>query len=238
MLVAGGAVFVFVAAFAAAGGTHRIRDGRLRHDVHALAAREGVAGTKVRIQDVSGDTREVNAATTGFGPSTVVLLWNTLLKAHLSRRAVEVVAAHELGHVARRHVLKGIGWSLLFTLPLTFVLAEATRRRGGLHRPDVVPLALLLGTALNLAVLPLTNVVSRRYEAEADWQALQTTRDPRAAEEAFRSFTRVDLAQPRSPGWAYVLLDDHPTPIQRIAMARAWPRWVKSRPAKEPRAGS
>jgi STE24 endopeptidase len=237
-LVAGGAVFVFVAAFAAAAGTHPIRDGRLRREVHRLAVREGVGGTKVRIQNVSGDTRELNAESTGFGPSTVVVLWNTLMKAHLSRRAVEVVAAHELGHVARRHVLKGLAWSLLFTLPLTLVLAEATRRRGGLHRPDVVPLALLLGTALNLAVLPLENVVSRRYEAEADWQALQATHDPRAAEEAFRSFTSVDLAQPRSPAWAYVLLDDHPTPIQRIAMARAWRRWsvAKNRRAMEPEA--
>jgi Zn-dependent protease with chaperone function len=168
------------------------------------------------------DTRVVNAETSGFGPSTVVVLWSTLLRSHLSRRAVRFVAAHELGHVARRHVLKGVGWSVLLTVPLTWLLAEATRRRGGLARPEVVPLGLLVGVALSLFALPLGNVVSRRYEAEADWQALQATHDAAAGREAFRSFTTIDLAQPRSPLWAYVLLDDHPTPIQRIAMANAW----------------
>jgi hypothetical protein len=52
--------------------------------------------------------------------------------------------------------------------------------------------------------------------------ALQATRDPRAGREAFRSFTRIDLAQPNPPEWSYVLLDTHPTVIQRIAMTEAW----------------
>jgi hypothetical protein len=42
------------------------------------------------------------------------------------------------------------------------------------------------------------------------------------AEGLFRKFTRYDLAQPNPPGWSYVMLDGHPTIVQRIAMARAW----------------
>jgi STE24 endopeptidase len=151
-----------------------------------------------------------------------VILWDTLFKSHLSDRAIEFVAAHELGHVARRHVLKGIGWGVLFTVPLTFLLAEATRRRGGLYRAEVVPFALLVALALSLLAAPLENVVSRRYESEADWMALQATHDPAAGREAFRSFTRIDLTQPNPPEWSYVLLDDHPTVQQRIAMTKAW----------------
>ena len=109
------------------------------------------------------------------------------------------MTAHELGHVARRHVLKGLGWGVLFAVPLTFLLAWATRRRGGLHRAEVVPFALLVAFGLSLLATPLENVVSRRYESEADWMALQATRDPGAGREAFRSFTRIDLAQPNPP---------------------------------------
>jgi STE24 endopeptidase len=69
---------------------------------------------------------------------------------------------------------------------------------------------------------PLGNVVSRRYEAEADWSALRATHDPAAAIELFRKFTAYDLVQPEPPGWSYVMLDNHPTVVQRIAMARAW----------------
>ena len=35
-------------------------------------------------------------------------------------------------------------------------------------------------------------------------------------------FTLYDLSQPNPPGWSYVWIDDHPTVVQRIAMARAW----------------
>ena len=217
-----GIAFVIVLALLAPLGTHRIPDREVAAAVHRLERREGVTGTEIRVDKVSGKTRAVNAETTGFGPTTVVILWNTLFRSHLSDRAIEFVAAHELGHVARRHILKGIAWSILFTLPLTFLLAEATRRRGGLHRAEVVPFALLVSFALSLLAMPLENVVSRRYESEADWMALQATRDPAAGREAFRSFTRIDLAQASPPLWSYVWLDTHPTVMQRLAMIRAW----------------
>ena len=53
---------------------------------------------------------------------------------------------------------------------------------------------------LQLVLMPFVNVVSRRYEAEADWSALRATHDPSAAESLFRKFTRYDLAQPELAG--------------------------------------
>jgi STE24 endopeptidase len=231
-------VFVVVGALLAPIGTHPIRDPRVAPVVERLKQREGVPGTKVRVDTVSDQTRDVNAETAGIGPTTVVILWDTVFKSNLSDRAIEFVTAHELGHAARRHILKGLGWGILFIVPLTFLLAEATRRRGGLHRAEVVPFALLVVFVLSLLAMPLENVVSRRYESEADWLALQATRDPAAGRETFRSFTRIDLAQPSPPEWSYVLLDDHPTVIQRIAMTKAWADWVRSRASGPSRAGS
>jgi STE24 endopeptidase len=222
LFVAVGAVFVVMFALIVPLGTHPIRQPQVAAAVERLKVQEGVPDTKVRVDEVSDDTRAVNAMTIGLGPTTVVILWDTLFRSRLSNRAIAFVSAHELGHVARRHILKGLAWGLLFTVPLTFLLAEATRRRGGLHRAEVVPFALLVTAVLGLAATPLQNVVSRRYEAEADWLALQATDDPAAGREAFRSFTRVDLAEPDPPLWSYVLLDDHPTVMQRIAMTRAW----------------
>ena len=222
LFVVVGAVFVVVGSLLAPIGTHPIRDRRIAAAVERLKERDGVPHTKVRIDKVSNVTRDVNGETTGVGPTTVVILWDTLFKSHLSDRAIEFVTAHELGHAARRHVLKGFGWGVLFTIPLTFLLAWATRLRGGLHLAEVVPFALLVAFGLSLLATPLENVVSRRYESEADWMALQRTRDPAAGREAFRSFTRIDLAQANPPEWSYVLLDDHPTVIQRIAMTLAW----------------
>jgi STE24 endopeptidase len=217
-----GAFFVVVGGLLAPIGTHPIRDPQVAAAAERLERREGVPGTKIRVDKVSSETRAVNGETIGVGPTTVVILWDTLFRSHLSDGAIEFVTAHELGHAARRHIWKGLGWGVLFTVPLTFLLAEATRRRGGMHRAEVVPFALLVAFVLGLLATPAENVVSRRYESEADWMALQATRDPAAGAEAFRSFTRIDLAQPNPPGWSYVVLDDHPTVMQRFAMARAW----------------
>ncbi|TMM28295.1 MAG: hypothetical protein E6F93_12490 [Actinobacteria bacterium] len=237
IFVAVGAVFVVVGALLAPIGTHPIHDPPVTAAVARLEQREGVSHTKIRVDEVSDETSAINGETTGLGPTTVVILWDTLFKSHLSDRAIEFVTAHELGHAARRHIWKGLGWGVLFTVPLTFLLAEATRRSGGLHRAEVVPFALLVVFALSLLATPLENVVSRRYEAEADWMALQATRDPAAGREAFRSFTRIDLAQPNPPGWSYVVLDDHPTVLQRLAMTKAWQARYQTRAARS-RAGS
>jgi STE24 endopeptidase len=234
-LIGGG--FVVVGALLAPLGTQPIRNRPVAAAVQALERREGVPGTKVRVDKVSDVTRELNAETTGLGSTTVVILWDTLFRSRLSDRAIEFVSAHELGHAARRHLWKGIGWGLLFALPLTFLLAEATRRRGGLHRAEVVPFALLVSFVLSLLATPVENVVSRRYESEADWMALQATRDPAAGREAFRSFTRIDLAQPDPPLWSYLVLDDHPTVMQRLAMTRAWEARTALR-ARRSRGGS
>ena len=106
--------------------------------------------------------------------------------------------------------------------PATWVLAVLTERRGGLQRPSVVPFGVLVVVALQLALLPATNVVSRRYEAEADWIALEATRDPAAAVSLFRKFTTTALDEPGSPTWAELVLSTHPEPVDRVAMARAW----------------
>jgi STE24 endopeptidase len=102
------------------------------------------------------------------------------------------------------------------------VLALALRRRGGLGRPENLPYAILVLTILTLVTAPLQNVVSRRYEAEADWRSLNATRDPGSMQRLFEGFQRTSLDQPSPPVWDYLWLENHPTLMQRIAMAQRW----------------
>ena len=86
----------------------------------------------------------------------------------------------------------------------------------------MVLFALLTLVVLQLALTPLENAVSRRYEAEADWIGLGGARDPAAARGLFKGFVRTDLQDPAPPGWVHVFLDDHPTPLHRVEQADAW----------------
>lgn len=216
------ALFAFTGGWLQSSGTHSLRDPQLRADVTRLERVEHVQGTPVVVQDVSSFTNQVNAFTVGFGPSSHVVLWSTALDGRLSRRSVDVVIAHELGHVRSGHIKKAIGWSALTVFPILAIVTWLLRRRGGVGDPANVPLLFLVLAVIVLLTAPLQNAVSRRYEAEADWRALNATQDPTAAKQLFQSFAKSSLEQP-DPGWLdYVWLENHPTLMQRIAMTQAW----------------
>jgi len=216
------AFFAFVSGWLAAAASHPLDDPTLKADVTRLERIEHVQGTPVRVEDVSSWTNQANAFTVGVGTSTHVVLWDTILDERVSRAEQDVVIAHELGHVRSRHILKSIGWTALIVLPTLWLLALATRRRGGVGAPANLPYVFLVLTVLALLTAPVENVVSRRYEAEADWRALNATRDPAADTSLFREFGRSSLEEPNPPLLDYLWLENHPTLAQRIAMAQAW----------------
>jgi STE24 endopeptidase len=187
-----------------------------------LERAEDVKGTPVDVEEVRTLTSAPNSEAAGFGPSRRVIVWDTLLDGRFSDREIRFVLAHEFGHLARRHIPKLIGWYALFALPGAFLIALSVRRRGGLRNPEAVPLALFVMVVLQLLAQPLQAAISRHVEAEADWMALRTTRDPNAGLALFRHLTTTTLSEPNPATWDYLLLEDHPTPMQRIAMVKAW----------------
>jgi STE24 endopeptidase len=198
-----------------------LRDRALAAQIRELARREGVGEVDVEVRDASRRTRAINAEFYGIGPTKKIILWDTALDGRLTHAEIRQLAAHELGHDKAHHVWKSIGWVFLFSIPGAYVIARATRGRGGLGRPAAVPVALLALTVLQLALLPVTNAISRRYEAEADWLGMEATHDPNAQAGLIRGLAEAALAQPDPPGWVRVVLETHPTPVQRIAMSRA-----------------
>lgn len=203
-------------------GTHPVRSQRLATVVERLEQREHAGDPTVRVEPVHDQTTAANAYAVGLGPSSSIFIWDTLLDGRYSLREVRFVVGHELAHLARKHLWKGIAWAGLIGLPILAAAAFVTRRRGGILEPGVIVLALLTVVVLQLALTPFTNAVSRRYEAEADWVSLVSTRDPQAARGLFREFVVTDLQDPDPPAWAHVLLDTHPPPLTRVEQAEAF----------------
>jgi STE24 endopeptidase len=216
-----GLAFAFVSPYLVP-GQEPLRNKRLAGAADQLAQKQGVADIPVKVEDVDQFTDEPNAFATGLGPTRRVILWNTLLDPPFSDREVRVVIAHELGHHSRDHIWKSFGWFALLAAPMALLVAFATRRRGGIYEARAVPLALFVVIVLQIAVTPVQNVISRRYESEADWVALQTARDPKAQRDVFRDLTETSLTDPDPPQWEVVLFGTHPTAMQRIEMAEAW----------------
>ena len=192
-----------------------------------LAAREHLSPPRLVVEAPPAGARTANADAVGIGPTRRIALWRTILRPPFAPRELRFLLAHELAHHARDHLWKGIAWFALLSLP---VLALADAAAPALRRGEWIPRALLVAFLAQLALLPLENAISRRYEAEADWRALVATRDPEAARALYVDFARTGLEQPEPPGWSYVWRETHPTLLQRVEQALAW-RATRASPA-------
>ena len=212
------ALFTFVSPYLIPAQTDPPR--ALVEEADDLAEEQGLPPIEVQVQEVDS-WESPNAAATGLGPSRRVILWNTLVN-NFDDDEVRVVLAHELGHHSRDHLAKSIAWYALFAVPGAFLIAWATKRRGGMREPAAVPLALLVLVVLQLLALPVQNAITRNMEAEADWVALETTEDPKATGRLWRGFAEEARVDPSPPTWSYFLFDTHPSMAKRVAMAEAW----------------
>jgi STE24 endopeptidase len=232
----GGAAFVALAALFAfvlpylIPGQEPLRRPALQASANSYEQQLGLDDIPIKVQDVGGETTAPNAEAVGLGPTRRVILWSTVLRRPFTLDEQQVVVAHELGHHARKHIFKGVAWYALFAIPGAFLISRITRRRGGMRNPEAVPLGLLALVVLSTLALPLQNVITRHMEAEADWVALTLTQDPQDAEDLFKRFTFAAHADPSPPTWSYILLETHPTGLQRIEMARAWRAREQSTP--------
>jgi hypothetical protein len=126
------------------------------------------------------------------------------------------------------HTLKGVLWFGVLALPCLWLIWRllepvARRRRysGGLLDPRAAALLLAGVLVASTLLTPIENTISRRYEAEADWTALQATGDGAGMVSLQRRLALSGVSSLQPPGWAVDLLFDHPPLMSRIAVARS-----------------
>ena len=200
---------------------HSLRDGPLRTSLLQLARSDHQPLRDILVADASRRTTTENAYVSGFGASRRLVLYDTLVRQDTPEE-VRVLTAHELGHAKYDDVLHGTFEGALAVAAAMCALFLLLGGRVG--DPRRVPMVLALYAVVGFAVSPLTNVVSRHIEARADAHSLNLTADPRTyvAAQKKLAVSGLDDLDP-SPG-LYVLFFNHPSPVQRLAMARDWSR--------------
>lgn len=200
-------------------------DGRLRTQVLAVAAEEGVPVDDVLVADASRRTTTLNAYVSGFSGTRRVVLYDTLVES-LPEDQVLSVVAHELAHARHDDVLTGTVLGALgaaFGVGLLGVLVGGERMR----RVSAVPLVMALLAVGSQLASPVENGISRRIETRADVDALKATGDPVAFREMQVMLARRSLADPTPPAWSQWWWGSHPTVLQRLALADAVERSVR-----------
>ena len=192
-----------------------------------LAERAGLRVLGVFEWRLSDRTRKAKAALAGIGRTRRILLSDTLLAGH-GDEEIEVILAHELAHHVHGDIWKAMALEVLL-IALGFyladsVLAVSVGHFGLAFKGDVasLPLLVLAGGAVSLALVPVANAVSRAHERSADRYALEMTRNAGAFVSAMNRLAAQNLAEERPSRLVELLFYSHPPMAARIDAARAW----------------
>jgi STE24 endopeptidase len=219
-------IFILPIIYEPAFSSFRPVDPATRARVIAIAAKEGVKVDKVLISLQSVRTTTENAYVSGFGATKRVVLYDTLL-ARLKPREVDLVVAHEIGHVKHNDILKGALLGSAGVIAGVVVIWWLLRRRRLLELmgandhadPAVLPFLALFLAVATLVTLPLQNLVSRHIEAAADHAALVVTNDPQGAVQLEADLARADLADLTPNAIIKDVFFTHPATMERIQAA-------------------
>ncbi len=196
----------------------------LAERVGALARESGLSIAGVYRMVLSDETAKANAMLAGLGRSRRVLLGDTLL-AGFTLDEIEVVFAHEVGHHVYRHIPKlmavGFVYSVLGFFICDRMLALWIGPSYDPHQLPVaaMPLLMLVLSVVSLLMLPLQNIVSRRFERQCDRYALEKTGLRAAYISAFQKLSKLNKDDPDPPRLAVFLFHSHPPISERIAIA-------------------
>jgi len=156
-----------------------LNDPELAERIRRLAQRCGFALGGLFVMDGSRRSAHGNAYFTGFGRTRRIVFFDTLL-ARLNADEIEAVLAHELGHFARRHIVKRIALSLAGALlffavlgwlaqqPWFYVGLGVLPRLDGPNDAMALILFFLVVPVFTFVLTPLASWYSRRDEFEAD----------------------------------------------------------------------
>ena len=187
-----------------------IMTGDFRDRVLDLASEAGVFVKHIYVIP-DGRAQLANAFATS---QDTVAITNSLLK-NLSRREVDVVMAHEIGHLQARHPHMRNTITIVVMIAMN-VVGSMVAVSIGLH--NLTPIVFSAAIALSSLILFF---VSRRAERQADEISITLTNDPEAFISGLAKISKLNLTPLHSGRWGESL-DTHPATMRRFEnVARA-----------------
>ena len=199
-------------------------EGDLRTRLLALGDRTGFRAKTIEVIDGSKRSGHSNAYFTGFGRFRRIVLFDTLI-AQLTAEELEAVLAHEIGHYRRGHIPKMIALSAVMMFGGFAVVAWLARSPWfntafGFPPAQLAPSFLLFGLLSGVVTFwfaPLGNLLSRKYEYEADAFARAAMGGPAAMVGALRKLAQKNLTNLTPHRWFSGFYYSHPTLVEREA---------------------
>jgi len=192
----------------------------LKERIHKFANQWKIPIAGVYQFDLSKNTKKANAAFTGLGKSRRIILGDTLLD-NFSEAEIETVFAHEVGHYYYRHLVKGILISSLISLTGLFLVFHIYQfyllsSQYASHQLEAIPLLALLMVVYGFISGPLGNMVSRKFEYQADQFAVTSTNGQEYFKNSLKKLSELNLADEKPHPLVEFLFYSHPSIQKRI----------------------
>lgn len=194
----------------------------LRSKIENLANKAGMKVQNIYSFNMSKNTKKANAAFTGLGKTKRILLGDTLLSGY-SEDEVETVIAHELGHYKMKHIIKNLligTFTSFFTLYVIAALYSWSLLWFGftsINQIAALPILSLWGMIIGLLLSPLTNIISRKFEYEADEYSVVSTRKVSSFISVLEKLTEQNLGDKNPHPFVEWYFYSHPSISKRIS---------------------
>ena len=152
-----------------------LEEGEVKNRILNLMERCGFHSSGIFVMDASKRSGHGNAYFTGFGKNKRIVFFDTLLNS-LEAEEVEAVMAHELGHMKKKHIIKGMIRSFIISFigfALLGALKDNTAFLAG-HGVQTVTnymsltLFSMVAGVYTFLLTPVFSWISRKHEYEAD----------------------------------------------------------------------
>lgn len=199
----------------------------LQEKLEKLAQKAGVNVLGMFRLDMSEKTKKANAMMAGLGKTKRILLGDTLLDKFTDAEVVSVLA-HEFGHFYHKHIWKlmciasllAFGGMWLADKIIRFTAELLNITAGQITNIATLPLLLFALLLFGLITMPITNIISRYFERQADLYALKSTNDIDSFITAMERLADQNLANKEPHPAIEFLLHSHPSIAKRITFAK------------------
>ncbi len=195
---------------------------KLRNAIENFAKKVGFKLDNIYVIDWSKRSSKANAYFSGFWPKKRIVLYDTLIN-DLTTEELVWVLAHEIGHYKKKHTLWMLGFSILQTWFMLFILGLA------LNIPEISqalwakePSFWLWAIAFWILFTPISiflwifwNILSRKNEYEADNFAKENY-EAKYLINALKKLTKNNLSNLKPHKIYEFFYYSHPTVLKRI----------------------
>ncbi len=204
-----------------------LEDGELKTELEKYAKEQNFKMKGLYKMDGSRRSTKTNAFFTGFGKFRRIVLFDTLIAKHTVQELVSVLA-HEMGHYKKGHIRKFMIMSFVNTIIIFFLLSLfignadlfAAFKMQNISVYGALIFFGFLYTPISMFLSVIQNVISRKYEYEADRYSVTTYKNPEAMIEALKKLS-VDNLSNLTPHKMKVFMEySHPTVLERINAIR------------------